>query len=172
MISFDVEHGALTQLWGGTSPEGKDLNGKVSCVLVSKYGLVANTSYLVPHPIRKGRYVLSTRARPANRPGIMDVVGGTSQKYLIQCEDQMVKYHQIMLMDFHRLAYHPFPSDQVFHPCILGFLDPCSIHISFLYFTSLRSSLRHFIALLRVALDPVNDECSSVLTIAVVSSRI
>ncbi|KIM76634.1 hypothetical protein PILCRDRAFT_643196 [Piloderma croceum F 1598] len=28
MISFDVEHGALTQLWGGTSPEGKDLNGK------------------------------------------------------------------------------------------------------------------------------------------------
>jgi len=32
MISFDVEHGALTQLWAGTSPEGKDLNGKVSPV--------------------------------------------------------------------------------------------------------------------------------------------
>jgi len=28
MISFDVEHGSLTQLWAGTSPEGKDLNGK------------------------------------------------------------------------------------------------------------------------------------------------
>ncbi|KIM92050.1 hypothetical protein PILCRDRAFT_810067 [Piloderma croceum F 1598] len=33
MIDFvlntqDVQHGALTQLWGGTSPEGKDLNGK------------------------------------------------------------------------------------------------------------------------------------------------
>jgi hypothetical protein len=33
MISFDVEHGSLTQLWAGTSPEGKDLNGKVSRVL-------------------------------------------------------------------------------------------------------------------------------------------
>ena len=84
MISFDVEHGALTQLWGGTSPEGKDLNGKVSCVLVSKYGLVSNAFYSVPHSIRKGRCVLNTRARPANRPGIMDVVGGTSQKYLIR----------------------------------------------------------------------------------------
>jgi len=25
----DVSYGALTQLWAGTSPEGKDLNGKV-----------------------------------------------------------------------------------------------------------------------------------------------
>jgi len=42
----DVQHGALTQLWGGTSPEGKDLNGKVRGLgsflskllnLVSKY---------------------------------------------------------------------------------------------------------------------------------------
>ena len=87
MISFDVEHGALTQLWGGTSPEGKDLNGKVSCILVSKYDLVSNAFYSVPHPVRKGRCAFSTRARPASRPRIMDVVGGTSQRYLIRCED-------------------------------------------------------------------------------------
>ena len=29
MNTQDVQLGALTQLWGGTSPEGKDLNGKV-----------------------------------------------------------------------------------------------------------------------------------------------
>jgi len=28
MILFDVEHGALTQLWAGTSPEASGLNGK------------------------------------------------------------------------------------------------------------------------------------------------
>lgn len=28
LIGYDVEHGALTQLWAATAPEGKDLNGK------------------------------------------------------------------------------------------------------------------------------------------------
>jgi retinol dehydrogenase-12 len=51
MISFDVEHGALTQLWGGTSPEGKDLNGKVSCIFSFKnmdWFLMPFIQYLIP----------------------------------------------------------------------------------------------------------------------------
>jgi hypothetical protein len=29
-MMYEVPYGALTQLWGGTSEEGKDFNGKVS----------------------------------------------------------------------------------------------------------------------------------------------
>jgi retinol dehydrogenase-12 len=48
----DVQLGALTQLWGGTSPEGKDLNGKVrglgSLLLELSKLLNVVSKYLIP----------------------------------------------------------------------------------------------------------------------------
>jgi hypothetical protein len=37
---YPVPHGALTQLYAGTSPEGKDFNGKVLYVVLARLSVI------------------------------------------------------------------------------------------------------------------------------------
>ena len=81
----DVSYGALTPLWAGTSPEGKDLNGKVSTDnprLTAMYALITSILSIVPHSVGKNRFRPQRQPRPSYREGTLDLVGWAGQGYM------------------------------------------------------------------------------------------
>jgi hypothetical protein len=82
---YDVEHGALTQLYAGTAPEAVELNGKVKIPSNnSRQGMLRSLALVaVSSSLGQGWSNSKGCSGSQNREGSMGVVRRTGQGYLI-----------------------------------------------------------------------------------------
>ena len=81
LFLHDVSYGAITQLYAGTIPDGKSLNGKVRpvCIALLSSIMTMPCSCVVPHPMGTNRQTPPRYTGSRSREEAMGVPGGSNQ---------------------------------------------------------------------------------------------